>query len=144
MPRRRSEEAAEGGDLRLIVVPLLFALVSLGMLGFGAMTKINVLAVALATASMLAVLGRLILAYHLNADLLHLTRHEAMTDALTGLPNRRALTRDLERACRAATLQDPKVLVLFDLDGFKHYNDSFGHAAGDALLVRLGHSLGRS
>ena len=37
----------------------------------------------------------------------------------------------------------PVVLVLFDLDGFKHYNDTFGHPAGDALLTRLGGSLAR-
>ena len=35
------------------------------------------------------------------------------------------------------------MLALFDLDGFKHYNDSFGHPSGDALLQRLGESLGR-
>ena len=33
------------------------------------------------------------------------------------------------------------MLALFDLDGFKHYNDTFGHPAGDALLVRLGANL---
>ena len=33
------------------------------------------------------------------------------------------------------------MLALFDLDGFKHYNDTFGHPAGDALLERLGRNL---
>ena len=63
---------------------------------------------------------------------------EAQTDALTGLGNRRALARVLECELPRATVADPLVLVLFDLDGFKHYNDTFGHPAGDALLVRLG------
>ncbi len=64
-------------------------------------------------------------------------RDAAMTDSLTGLPNRRRLTSDLEAAAR-----DPQArLALFDLDGFKAYNDTFGHLAGDALLTRLGHRL---
>ena len=64
-------------------------------------------------------------------------RDAAMTDSLTGLPNRRRLTSDLESAAN-----DPNVrLALFDLDGFKAYNDTFGHLAGDALLTRLGHRL---
>jgi diguanylate cyclase (GGDEF)-like protein len=66
----------------------------------------------------------------------------AASDLLTGLPNRRQLMLDLEaRTGRAA---DPAVLLLFDLDGFKNYNDSFGHLAGDALLARLGQALERS
>jgi diguanylate cyclase (GGDEF)-like protein len=63
---------------------------------------------------------------------------QANTDELTGLRNRRKLLTDLERRLRGG---EPAVLTLFDLNGFKSYNDTFGHAAGDALLVRLGHAL---
>jgi diguanylate cyclase (GGDEF)-like protein len=66
----------------------------------------------------------------------------ATSDSLTGLPNRRQLMADLEG--RAARHADPAVLLLFDLDGFKNYNDAFGHLAGDALLTRLGQALERS
>jgi diguanylate cyclase (GGDEF)-like protein len=67
-------------------------------------------------------------------------REAAMTDSLTGLANRRRLTRDLETA-----VDDGQAcLALFDLDGFKAYNDTFGHLAGDALLTRLGHRLRES
>jgi diguanylate cyclase (GGDEF)-like protein len=65
----------------------------------------------------------------------------ANTDALTGLGNRRRLMVDLERAAKTASADDPVVVTLFDLNGFKNYNDMFGHPAGDALLTRLGHSL---
>jgi diguanylate cyclase (GGDEF)-like protein len=65
----------------------------------------------------------------------------ASTDSLTGLPNRRTLIADLERQLQRGADAPACVLMLFDLDGFKGYNDSFGHLAGDALLQRLGRAL---
>ncbi|WP_432523881.1 putative bifunctional diguanylate cyclase/phosphodiesterase [Kineococcus sp. SYSU DK006] len=58
-------------------------------------------------------------------------RHEARTDDLTGLPNRRAFSAALEAATAGGL---PAALVLADLDGFKEVNDRFGHETGDRLL----------
>jgi diguanylate cyclase (GGDEF)-like protein len=69
------------------------------------------------------------------------SQFEARTDSLTGLGNRRALTSDLARAITQPVGRHELLLTMFDLDGFKQYNDSFGHAAGDALLQRLGGSF---
>jgi diguanylate cyclase (GGDEF)-like protein len=66
----------------------------------------------------------------------------AQTDPLTGLGNRRMLMRDLRVQLKAATSAHPLMLMLFDLNGFKSYNDTFGHSAGDDLLARLGRALG--
>jgi diguanylate cyclase (GGDEF)-like protein len=60
------------------------------------------------------------------------------TDALTGLPNRRKLVADLDAAFAE---QRQTLLMLFDLNGFKNYNDTFGHVVGDSLLTRLGQQL---
>jgi two-component system, cell cycle response regulator len=60
------------------------------------------------------------------------------TDSLTGLGNRRKLMVDLEQI--AASGRSAAVVIL-DLDGFKAYNDTFGHPAGDSLLARLGTRL---
>jgi diguanylate cyclase (GGDEF)-like protein/putative nucleotidyltransferase with HDIG domain len=66
---------------------------------------------------------------------------QATHDPLTGLANRRQLSSDLARAIDEATIERPARLAVFDLDGFKAYNDAFGHHGGDLLLTRLGSAL---
>jgi diguanylate cyclase (GGDEF)-like protein len=68
-------------------------------------------------------------------------RELALQDPLTGLANRRRLEQDLAAAIARASREDPIVFVMFDLDGFKGYNDTFGHHGGDQLLRRLSRSL---
>jgi diguanylate cyclase (GGDEF)-like protein len=66
-------------------------------------------------------------------------------DALTGIPNRRhfdeTLARELERAARD---RRPLTLILSDIDGFKRYNDAYGHAAGDRTLREVAQALSTS
>lgn len=61
---------------------------------------------------------------------------EARTDALTGLPNRRTLDYEVERAIEVAEIEDSDLTVaMLDLDHFKAFNDEHGHQAGDRLLA---------
>jgi diguanylate cyclase (GGDEF)-like protein len=106
-----------------------------------AFAPLNPLALALAVATLAGVIVRLAVTFRENLGLLATSRREALTDALTGLGNRRRLMLDLERAASHATDERPYALLLFDLDGFKRYNDCFGHPAGDALLAKLGSNL---
>jgi diguanylate cyclase (GGDEF)-like protein/PAS domain S-box-containing protein len=72
------------------------------------------------------------------------TRHEADTDPLTGLANRRALERTLQAAITRAQQRERCVAVLMlDLDGFKAVNDRHGHAAGDEALREVARRLRR-
>ena len=126
---------------RTLVIPTLFALLGLTLLISDHFDRLNLLAVALAWASVLAVIGRFGITFFANLSMLAHTRAEALTDALTGLGNRRKLMRDLEEALHPG-YRTACALVLYDLNGFKGYNDVFGHPAGDALLARLGARLG--
>jgi two-component system cell cycle response regulator len=94
------------------------------------------------TALAAAVLGVVVVRFCLtlleNSRMLNESRTHALSDSLTGLPNRRRLMVDLTKAVRHASEGEPITLALFDLDGFKSYNDTFGHPAGDQLLVRIG------
>lgn len=122
-------------DAPSLVLPCGLALVSIVVL---ATEEVRTLASWLACGALVAILLRALLTFRENERLLGLSRREALTDGLTGLPNRRALGRDLEDTLAA---DRPATLLFFDLDGFKLFNDTFGHPAGDALLVRLGRRL---
>lgn len=58
----------------------------------------------------------------------------SLTDPLTGLPNRRRLQIHLDKEVAAARRGRSLVVIVFDLDNFKHYNDTLGHVAGDDIL----------
>jgi diguanylate cyclase len=67
---------------------------------------------------------------------------EARTDALTGLPNRRAFDRELETRFTAWRRGGARFCVLLvDVDGFKQINDRFGHQAGDDVLRQIARLL---
>ena len=138
-PTRRAR--CTGDSLRLLIAPLVSGAVGLELLVYASMGDLNPLAVGLAAAALVFVMIRLTLTFRQNVGILRASRNEALTDSLTGLGNRRALTRELDDALPVAQPESPLVLALFDLDGFKHYNDTFGHPAGDVLLARLGGNL---
>jgi diguanylate cyclase (GGDEF)-like protein len=137
--------AARFDDRRLrsgmLLLPASFTLIALGMLALDHYVGINEFALWLATGSVAAAVLRFVLTFRENLRSLDAREQEAATDALTGLGNRRALLGELERLAAEARADRPVLLALFDLDGFKAYNDTFGHPAGDALLTRLGRNL---
>jgi diguanylate cyclase (GGDEF)-like protein len=124
-----------------ILLTLLAAGGALALLVFSALHRVTPLAVALAAGALLAATLRASLTYLENVRILRRSAHEAVTDGLSGLGNRRRLMDDLGEAISRAHLGATYTLVFFDLDGFKRYNDSFGHAAGDSLLARVGTAL---
>jgi diguanylate cyclase (GGDEF)-like protein len=134
--RRRME------DWRLVSVPACSLLAALAVFVYGNLHgQLTPVALALAIATVLAVCVQLMVTVRENIAMLVGSRLLALTDPLTGLGNRRQLMDDLNVACRRAGMGESWWLVLYDLNGFKRYNDTFGHPAGDALLARLSDKL---
>ncbi|MHB8659869.1 MAG: bifunctional diguanylate cyclase/phosphohydrolase [Solirubrobacteraceae bacterium] len=135
-PRRRRVLAA-------IALPMVFAALSIGLLLYTGSAHLNWAARILAALSLVVVLVRLARTFRDYAEVSARREREAATDALTGLANRRALNDDLAGVA-ARVAHGSATVAVFDLDGFKHYNDTFGHHAGDALLTRLSAKLRES
>ncbi|MDQ6818193.1 MAG: diguanylate cyclase, partial [Actinomycetota bacterium] len=129
---------------RLLVFPMIFAVTALGLLALRQARPLHSAAYILAVLTTAGAIVRMGLTFLENLGLVARSRQEALTDPLTGLGNRRHLLLDLEDALQSASASVPWALLLFDLNGFKQYNDSFGHPAGDTLLARLGKELSKA
>ena len=78
----------------------------------------------------------------INARLHQSVSNQAMSDTLTGLPNRRALDARLENEVnRSARYNHTFAVLMMDLDGFKLVNDTYGHAVGDVVLQKFSQHL---
>ena len=131
LPLRPAESLAVGP--RRLPIPLGCGLLALGLLLIAALGELGLAATILAAVALALVLARMTVAL----ELLERSRSEARTDPLTKLGNRRRLLDDLQLRIAVPEAVVPFTLALFDLDGFKAYNDRFGHLGGDALLERL-------
>lgn len=81
-----------------------------------------------------------------NLEITHTTiQKQALTDGLTGLLNHRAVMDQLEKELRRASRYSrPFSVLFFDVDRFKHVNDTYGHSAGDTVLCQVGERAGRA
>jgi diguanylate cyclase (GGDEF)-like protein len=128
---RPAEHLAAGP--RRLPVPLGCGAIALTLLMIASLGELGLAATLLAAGALALALVRMAVAL----ELLERSRVEARTDPLTGLGNRRRLLDSLEVRLTGDPVIKPFTLALFDLDGFKAYNDRFGHLGGDALLERL-------
>jgi diguanylate cyclase (GGDEF)-like protein len=124
----------------VLLTPVACALIGISVQVYDHFHHTNLLALGLSVATLLAVILRLDVTFSEKRGLTGRLREQATTDAVTGLGNRRKLMTDLD-AVLADLGKRTALLMIFDLDGFKRYNDTFGHPAGDALLARLGRRL---
>jgi diguanylate cyclase (GGDEF)-like protein len=128
MPARPARRADLAGR-RVLSIPFVFALGALGILVSSVARVDNWLTTAAAGLAVACALVRMALTLR-EVEALSASREEALTDDLTGLPNRRRLMRGLE----ADESQARGALLLLDLDDFKEVNDTLGHEAGDGML----------
>jgi diguanylate cyclase (GGDEF)-like protein len=122
--------------LREVIVPAIVAISMIALVGIQYFDHASPLTTILWSAAMLAVIARLAVSVRANKRLLELVR----TDQLTGLGSQARLQIDLPGLCNGAG-EEPLTVIMLDLNGFKRYNDTFGHPAGDEVLGRLGARL---
>ncbi len=139
---RRSDEEAPAPSL---VLPAVAVVASVMIMFVGNWTHVSGVALGLTVATLVLVGVRSGLSHRELNALTRTHHHQAVTDELTGLGNRRRLTSELESRLATRTGSDgPEgdlALLMIDLDHFKEINDSFGHPTGDELLRLIGPRL---
>jgi diguanylate cyclase (GGDEF)-like protein len=128
----------------MFALPLISAVVCIGLLLAGNVYDLPVAGAILAALALALVIVRTTVTFRENLVLLE-SRRQAVTDDLTGLANRRLLGRRMDLAFEEeeeAAGEDGAIgVLLLDLDRFKELNDTLGHHAGDQLLSLLGRRL---
>ena len=139
--RTHESEAVSLEGWAVLVVPSLFTASALGVLIYGNLQGINAVALVLATLAVVAAIVRTGLTFR-EVRSLSESRRQALTDELTGLPNRRFFLERVNIELEAARADQRAMgLLIIDLDRFKELNDTLGHHAGDALLQEIGPRL---
>jgi diguanylate cyclase (GGDEF)-like protein len=139
--RTPGETRAARDSLPVFATSAVFTMLALGLVILDHYNRLPTIALWLASAAILVGVVRAGTTHLGKVRALRSSEAQALTDGLTDLGNRRRLMIDLERALDPPGAAPQRTLAFYDLDGFKDYNDLFGHSAGDALLVRLGRRL---
>jgi two-component system cell cycle response regulator len=122
------------------VGPTVFAVVGVALLIYDHLNRrVTELVFWLTLVLIVAVFVRMIETVRRQSGALRWHERASLSDALTGLENRRKLDSDLDAVL--AVPGDRRALVLVELDGLRTYGDRFGSAAGDELLRRAAHNL---
>ena len=139
---RRADEDVAAPSL---VLPAVAVVASVIIMFVGNWVHVSGVALGLTVATLALVGVRAALSHRELNALTRSNHHQAVTDELTGLGNRRMLARELEvrlaNPDRVDGCDDELALLMIDLDHFKEINDSFGHPTGDGLLRLIGPRL---
>lgn len=142
LPAGRSRQGRLDG-WAVMVLPAAVALAALALLVHASFTEVDPLTVWLAAGALLVSMARAGLTFRENIALAD-SHRQAITDSLTGLPNRRLFNDRAEHGIARARRDGGRVaLMLLDLDRFKEINDTLGHHSGDVLLIEIARRLRR-